>query len=71
MSFIIVLEVLVAFSVLTVGLGFFGVYVIKPHYPDFWKRHICAPDPEERMFINSVQAVTPSVELMLSNSYNA
>jgi hypothetical protein len=70
MTFIIALEVLVIFGILTIILGFLAVYLVKPRWPAWWERNICALDPEERKFIHSTLEGTPSVELLTSHGYN-
>jgi|GEM_PF-4589685 len=66
-----IFAILTAFSFLILLVSLIGVYVIKPRWPEWWEKHICAPDPRDRMFVNSVHMATPPAELMLSNSYNA
>lgn len=65
-----IFAILTAFSLLILLVSLVGVYAIKPRWSHWWEKHICAPDPEDRMVINSVCERTPPIELMLSNSLN-
>ena len=52
------------FNILTLGVVFIGIGFVKPRWPDWWEKHIVAPDPEETKQPAPAYSLCPSPGLL-------